>query len=150
MKRVLEAVAKQLTQETKLKVLFDPQPVKSAEPHLRLTYIGSQSYGPDSEGFDFQLSLVGSGDGPDVFLPALLTASAKLDSLYDKCEGPLFRDLKIDSTTYVRMTFVTGLIATGSFTQNEMKIVETNQWSYLWQEPRQMTLVVPKDYLLRR
>lgn len=144
MKKLLEEIASVLKEETGIPVLFDPQPIKTGEPHLRLTYIGSENAGRGFSNLNWQLSLVGAGDGPDVYLPKVLKSSLKLEALYDKCKGPAFRDLHVGSFC-CRMSFVAGLVATGSFSQNEMKIIETGQWSYLWTEPKYISVSIPEE-----
>lgn len=145
MKRVLDRVSSILSRETGLKVLYDPQPVRDAEPHLRLTFMGTEPMGIDADRIMFQLSLIGAGDGPAVFLPALIKGSLLIERLYDNCEGPRYRDFSIDGLGF-RISFVEGLTPQGSFSQNEMAIVETNQWTYLWNEPRYMTISVPSEF----
>ena len=145
MKRILDRVSSILSKETGLKVIYDPQPVRNAEPHIRLTFMGTEPMGIDTDRIIFQLSLIGAGDGPDVFLPSLIKGSLRIERLYDNCEGPRYRDFDISGFGF-RISFVEGVSPQGSFSQNEMAIVETNQWTYLWNEPRFMTISVPSAF----
>lgn len=142
LKKVFEAMCSALTARTGLMVLMDPQPVHSGQPHLRLTYQGSEGIGKDVSGLKWQLSLTGAGDGPEVYLVAVVRASLALEAMYDPCKGRQYIDLDVDGES-VRMSMVTGLQATGGFAQNEMKIVETGQWSYLWTEPKWLAVSIP-------
>lgn len=123
-------------------VLMDPQPVHSGQPHLRLTYQGSEGIGKDVSVLKWQLSLTGAGDGPEVYLAAVVRASLALEAMYDPCKGRQYIDLDVGGES-VRMSMVTGLQATGGFAQNELKIVETGQWSYLWTEPKWLAVSIP-------
>lgn len=139
-KPIMTAVEKELKTITGIKVLWDPQPVRAAEPQLRLTYIGSEEKGKGCTRIMFQLSLIGAGDGPDVFLPSLVEASVNLDRVYNRCtNNSKFIDMDINGKT-VRLVFEDSLTASGTFSQNEQKVVETNQWSYLWTEPRYIAI----------
>lgn len=141
-KPLMKAVESKLEALTGLKILWDPQPVRSAEPSLRLTFIGSEEKGVDCTRISFQLSLIGAGDGPDVFLPSLVAASVNLDRLYNGCiNGKQFIDIEAEGVRS-RMCFETGLTASGTFSQNDAKVIETNQWSYLWTEPRYIALEI--------
>ena len=75
MKEIIDMLKDHLGKETKLKVIMDPQPVKSAEPHLRLTFVGSGNQGATHCVVSFQLTIVGAGDGPEVFLDRIIEAS---------------------------------------------------------------------------
>lgn len=147
MKRVLEAIEIELKQVSGLPILFDPQPVKNSEPHLRLTYMGAEPWGKGYMMMKWQLSVTGAGDGPDVYLPEVLAASLRLEALYDKCRHQaLHRDISIGKHI-ARMSFVAeGLAPSGSFSQNEMKVVETGQWSYLFTESRYITVTIPDEF----
>ncbi|MEM1672501.1 MAG: hypothetical protein QXX12_00555 [Nanopusillaceae archaeon] len=88
-----------LEEQTKLKVLLEPNPSILAEPHLRLLYTGLEfrpvqfretdfghtGYDLDSL-FDliihFLLTLHAEGDGPDNFLDEVINASFKLAFLF--------------------------------------------------------------------
>lgn len=141
-KPVMRAVEAELEALTGIRVLWDPQPVRSAEPSLRLTFIGSEEKGMGCTRLSFQLSLIGAGDGPDVFLPSLISASVNLDRIYNSCiNGRQYLDIEAEGIR-TRMCFETGLTASGTFSQNENKVVETNQWSYLWTEPRYIALEI--------
>lgn len=142
LKRILDEAAAALSQRVGLSVLYDPQPVRTGEPSLRLTYMGSEDGGRGHMVLKWLVSLTGAGDGPDVYLPRVIGASLRLESLYDRCRSLGFIDLDVDGTK-ARMSFVAGLVATGSFSQNEMKVVETGQWSYLWTEPKYISISIP-------
>ena len=144
LKKVFDAASAALEDLTGLPVLFDPQPVRTARPSLRLTYQGSDSGGVGAMVLKWQLSIVGAGDGPEVYLTSVVRASLALQSMYDKCRSKGWTDLDVAGVGIgVRMSFVTGLEVTGSFSQNEMKVVETGQWSYLWTEPKYLTICIP-------
>ena len=141
-KPIMKAVEAELEAITGLKVLWDPQPVRSAEPALRLTFIGTEEKGVGCTRVSFQLSLIGAGDGPDVFLPSLISASVNLDRAYNSCiNRRQYVDIEAEGVRS-RMCFEAGLTASGTFSQNENKVVETNQWSYLWTEPRYVALEI--------
>lgn len=142
MKKVFDAIAQELGQRSGLEVIFDPQPVRLGQPGLRLTYMGSEDGGHGRMVLKWQLSLTGAGDGPDVYLSKVVAASLRLEALYDKCRSKGYADLMVDGVA-VRMSYVAGLEATGSFSVNEMKVVETGQWSYLWTEPRYIAVSIP-------
>lgn len=146
MKRILEAVEAWFREETGLLTLWDPQPVRIAEPQIRLTFMGSEEFGGGAELLKFQLSLTGAGDGPSVFLPEVIKASVRISRLYNQCERKPYTDLDIDGKR-IRMSFVNeGLTPSGTFTENEYAAAETNQWSYLWTEPRYMTITLPESF----
>ena len=136
-KGLMKEVEKTLEDLTGLKVLWDPQPVRTAEPMLRLTFMGTEEKGAGCTRVKFQLSLLGAGDGPDVYLPALIEASIRLDRIYNPC---IHKMQYIDIDTGTRLVFETYLTTSGTFSQNEQKVIETNQWSYLWTEPRYVAI----------
>lgn len=148
LKKILDQMSSLLEAETGLSVLFDPQPVKVAAPSLRLVFLGSEGFGVKATMLKWQIALIGAGDGPDVYLPAVMAASLRLERLYDKCKGPQFIDFNVDGVS-LRMCFVAALEATGSFSVNENKIVETGQWSYLWTEPKYLSVTVPDELLFK-
>lgn len=137
LKAVFKMAEKVLEGRTGLKTLWDPQPVRVSEPMLRLTFMGTEDKGRNTTRIKFQLSLLGAGDGPDVFLTKLIAASISLDRIYNSCTC---KTQYVDIAPKVRMVFETGLVATGTFSQNEQKVGETNQWSYLWTEPRYLAI----------
>lgn len=145
LRSLLDAASSRIENLTGLKVLYDPQPVRMGGPHLRLTYMGSEECGHGAMRLKWQVSLIGAGDGPDVYLPAVIRASIAVEELYDRCRRPGFEDLVVDGVT-VRMCFDAALTASGGFSQNEQKVVETGQWSYLWTEPRYVSMTVPDTF----
>ena len=74
-----------------------------------------------------------------------LSYAIAVEELYDRCRRPGFEDLVVDGVT-VRMCFDAALTASGGFSQNEQKVVETGQWSYLWTEPRYVSMTVPDTF----
>lgn len=144
MKAILDSAARWLTEKTGLPVLYDPQPLRSAEPHLRLTFMGSEKFGENTFAAKFQISILGAGDGPGTYLSSMIKASAKLSRLYDGCADDRNTEFVCNGQK-IRMTLCSGLVATGSFTANAEKEVETNQWSYVFSEPRQMELYIPME-----
>lgn len=144
LKEVLDQIKTILKDKSSLDVLFDPQSVRTAAPALRLTYLGSEHYGIGASILKWQLSLVGAGDGPDVYLSSVISASLHLEALYDKCKGKQYVDFPVGKYT-ARLCFESSVTPTGSFSQNEQKIVETGQWNYLWTEPRYITVNIPDE-----
>ncbi len=59
---ILRRAQEYLSQKLEALVIYDPQPVQQAEPHVRLTFTGSGDQGSLST-INFQLSLVAAGDG---------------------------------------------------------------------------------------
>lgn len=147
MKAILDAVAHWLQKNTGLPVLYDPQPLKSAEPHLRLTFIGTEGWGKNTFSANFQLTIIGAGDGPGAYLDSIIKASVKLSRLYDGCAYERNSELLCAGHT-VRMTLCSGLAATGSFQANAEKEVETQQWSYVFSEARQLKLQIPMEAIV--
>ena len=64
MNKILSTTASWLQKKTGLPVLYDPQPLRSAEPHLRLTFMGTEYWGKKTFAAKFQISILGAGDGP--------------------------------------------------------------------------------------
>lgn len=144
MKAILDSAARWLTEKTGLPVLYDPQPLRSAEPHLRLTFMGSENFGKGAFAVKFQISILGAGDGPGAYLDSIIKASVRLSRLYEGCADDRNTELVCNGRK-IRMTLCSGLVATGSFTANTEKEVETNQWSYVFSEVRQMQLQIPME-----
>ena len=144
MKAILDSAARWLTEKTGLPVLYDPQPLRSAEPHLRLTFMGSENFGKGAFAVKFQISILGAGDGPWAYLDSIIKASVRLSRLYEGCADDRNTELVCNGRK-IRMTLCSGLVATGSFTANAEKEVETNQWSYVFSEVRQMQLQIPME-----
>ena len=142
---VLEAARKYLEEKTGLNVLWDPQPVKSAKPHLRLTYTGCEDQGEGHDRLTFQASILGAGSGPGKFLESVIEASLAVNDLYK--DGGNRVDLNVNGNT-VRLSFPSLTASTGQFVQNDPTEAETSTWAYIWQEPRVFT--VDFDSNLRR
>lgn len=146
MQKLLDAVEKSLSSKVGTKVIFDPQPVRNAEPHLRLTYMGASENGVASTRLNFQLSLVGAGDGPGVYLAKVIELSMQVARLYNRCMHEQSWTIQVDDHEVIRLLLLTdGVQATGAFSQNEQKQVETNTWSYLFTEGRYIGIVVSND-----
>ena len=90
MKAILDSAARWLTEKTGLPVLYDPQPLRSAEPHLRLTFMGSENFGKGAFAVKFQISILGAGDGPGAYLDSIIKASVRLSRLYEGCAAVLW------------------------------------------------------------
>lgn len=141
MKEILDTVKEFLKQRTGLKVIMDPQPVKNAEPHLRLTFVGSGNQGATHSVVSFQLAIVGAGDGPEVFLDRIIEASMQVGDLYNSYlhEGKLYIDLKLASGRgSFRVNFPDTINNSGQFVQNENNENENAQWAYTYVEPHVM------------
>lgn len=140
---VLDAAALEIGRLLDCKTIYDPQPVRSAEPHARLTFMGSSPNGVGSTIIYFQLSLVGAGDGPGTYLARLIELSMRVSDLYNNCNTSRVIDLENGSA---RLLLIDEAIqANGVFTQNDQKMVETNQWNYLFTEGRYIGIVVSDD-----
>lgn len=138
MKEILETVRGYLNRQTKLKVIMDPQPVKNAEPHLRLTFTGSNNQGATHCVVSFQLSIVGAGDGPEVFLDRIIEASLAVSDLYNSTlhDGRRYEDIKLASGRGTfRMNFPDTINNSGQFVQNDGLETETSTWAYVYAEP---------------
>lgn len=146
MKAILDAVARLLKEKTGLDVLYDPQPLRGAEPHIRLTFMGTEEWGKGSIAANFQLSIIGAGDGPGTYLDKIIKSSAKLSLLYGGYNEERSCILKVNNYT-IRISYCSGLAATGTFTANEAKEVETNHWSYVFNETRQLQIIIPMEVL---
>lgn len=143
----LEALAYWLAQETGLVALFDPQPVKGAEPHARLTLVGTEDRGDGPIDVKFQLNVIGAGDGPDVFLPSVIGASCRVNDLYNPClhEGRRTTGILTKEGTALQVGFPAFSDATGQFVQNEANEGETGMWRYVYTEPHYITLTIPRQ-----
>ena len=144
MKEILDAVREHLRQATNLKVIMDPQPIKSAEPHLRLTFVGSGNRGASDCVVSFQLTIVGAGDGPEVFLDHIIGASLAVNDLYnaDLHEGRRYADIKlISGRGSFRVNFPDTINNSGQFVQNDGTDTEVSIWAYVYTEPHVMDVV---------
>jgi hypothetical protein len=142
---VLKAFESYMASEHNMKVLYDPQPIVMAEPHVRLTFVGADENGA----FDrllFQASLVGSGDGPDVFLPALIGMSMRIQDIWSSCrnDGKRWKEIPGDGGT-VRIQFKPVQNGSGQFIQNEIQEGEARQWAYTYTEPHMVVLEFKKE-----
>lgn len=142
MKELLRLVECFIERETGLKVLLDPQPIKIAEPHIRLTFSGTENWGLRGKRLLFQISILGAGDGPEAFIEKAIIATLKLDDLYDACNGGTSKTLKYNNNC-IAVGFVNVADATASLTQNENRIVETGQWSYVYTATRYLGITIP-------
>lgn len=134
---VLEAARKWLEERTGLKVVWDPQPVKTAQPHLRLTYTGCDDQGEGHDRLTFQASILGAGSGPGKFLESVIEASLAINDLYKDCG--CHADIEVKGLK-ARLSFPHIASSNGQFVQNDPTETETSTWAYIWQEPRVFTL----------
>lgn len=141
MREALDAAIAWLKQETGYGVLFDPQPIRSAEPHLRLTFTGATDRGSGYVSLAFQLSIVGAGDGPEIFLEEIILASAAVAQLYGRC--PPYVDLELKKGS-ARLDFPAVQNMTGTFTPNDGMMGETMQWAYAYVEPHFVTMTLKR------
>lgn len=143
----LEGLSYWLTQETGLPTLYDPQPVKTAQPHVRLTLTGTEDRGDGPVDVRFQLNVIGAGDGPDVYLPAVIMASCRVNDLYNPHlrDGRRYADLTSPGGTEIRILFPPVGDTTGQFVQNDMDDGETRQWRYVYTEPHYINLTIPRQ-----
>jgi hypothetical protein len=136
MKEILEAFEEWAKKKTGLPVLFDPQPVRSAEPHIRLTFTGSGEAGKSYDVLTFQLTIVGAGDGPEVFLDSIITASLAVQDLYNRELNNSQVDIVLPNNRgSFRVSFPDVINSTGQFIQNDGSGGETGKWDYIYTEP---------------
>lgn len=125
-----------LEQQTGKKVLFDPQPIRSAEPHLRLTFAGAEDRGSTWVQLTFQLGIVGAGDGPDIFLQEIIDLSIAVSRLYSCAKSTtISRGLRTVTIGFPEFSSNTGV-----FQMNDGAFGETVQWAYVYAEPHWITL----------
>jgi len=143
---VLDEFKDYMESENDIKVLYDPQPVLIAEPHLRMTFTGAEENGAFDK-LKFQGSIVGSGDGPDVFLPAVIAMSMKVQDIWSACRATNGRRwIEIPSKTGVlRIFFQSVQNSSGQFVQNEIYESEARQWAYTYAEPHVVVLEFRKE-----
>lgn len=135
-KEVLEAARTCLKQLTGLDILMDPQPLTSSKPHLRLTFTGTGDAGETHDLLYFQLSIVGAGDGPDVYLPKVINASLAIADLYRNA----YVDFKANEALSVRIGFPDTLSNSGQFVRQGEEETENSSWAYVYTEPHVITL----------
>ncbi len=128
-----------IEKETLRKVLLDPQPLRTAEPHLRLTFVGATDQGDGYVTLSFQLGIVGAGDGPEVFLEEIIKSSVAVMRLYGcrRC-----KDLALSTGRTARLAFPDVMNNSGQFAQNDGTMGETVQWAYVYSEPHFVTLTL--------
>lgn len=147
MKNVLDAVKKKIKELTGgAPVMFDPQPVQIAEPHVRLTYVGCGDQGEQYDVLRFQLNIVAAGDGPDVFLPSLIELSLRIHDIFQKESVYTFALNQDDCRLYIRSS----VNAAGQFIQNEQEESERSQFRYTYAEPHMVEVAFPKNIRERR
>ncbi|AEC02035.1 hypothetical protein [Parasphaerochaeta coccoides] len=149
--KIRDAFAIWFKEKTGIAVLYDPQPVTSAEPAIRMVFTGASEQGASRDVLTFQFTIVGSGDGPDFFLASIIEVSLKVqDVMNDGLEGGRrYFDIDVPGRTEkVRVTFTGISDSTGSFTQNEFEETETRQWRYTYVEPHVVRFDFPRS--LRR
>lgn len=123
-------------------VMYDPQPISKAEPHVRLTYTGTSDAGDLYDSIHFSLSIVAAGDGPDVFLSYLINLSLKAHQLFAE-HGGNSRTIEVagkECKLYIRKQ----LTGDGQFLQNEETENERTQFRYTYVEPYYVEVRFPK------
>jgi hypothetical protein len=124
-------------------VMYDPQPISKAEPHVRLTYTGTSDAGDVYDSVHFTLSIVAAGDGPKVFLNNLIYLSLKVHQLFAE-DGGSSRTMKV-SGKECRLYIRKQLTGDGQFIQNEENESERTQFRYTYVEPYYIEVRFPKD-----
>ena len=140
---VLSSFKDYMKAEYGLMVLYDPQPIATAEPQVRLTFMGSIDNGNFSRIF-FQASVLASGDGPDVFLPAIIATSMKVQNIWDGSNTRQVKEIESEAGV-VRIRFKPVSSGSGQFIQNEQYESETRQWAYTYTEPHLVDLEFKKE-----
>lgn len=135
-KEVLNAAKSYLKEATGLDVLMDPQPLTSSQPHLRLTFIGTGDAGETHDELHFQISIVGAGDGPDVYLPRVINASLVVADLYRKRSV----DFKVNEAYSIRIGFPEIVSNSGQFVRQGEDETENSTWAYVYTEPHVVTI----------
>lgn len=136
MKEILEEFAAWVKSETGVPVLYDPQPLRSAEPHIRLTFTGAAGEGKTHATLFFQLSIVGAGDGPEVFLDRIMEASLAVVDFYNPCIHHRQVDIVLpNGSGSFRVGFPDVMNSSGQFTRNSGDEGETVKWAYTYVEP---------------
>lgn len=143
---MLQAFTEELSFQMQLKVLMDPQPIGVAEPHIRLTFTGTEVRESYCH-LQFQISVVGAGDGPEVFLERVIAASAAIAQLASK-RNPRASVFSYMDTT-CRYSLEVSSSATGQFMQNEKDESEQTLFSYTYVEPHTIVLQVPISLITR-
>lgn len=143
---ILRSAQEYLSDKLGVTVIYDPQPVQQAEPHVRLTFTGSGDQGSLST-INFQLSLVAAGDGPEVFLEELVKLSLKIHDLFSPNNGRGKEDVfNLTGKQIMRIYFKPLLnTSTGQFIENEKTDSERNQFHYTYVEPHVITISFPRD-----
>lgn len=142
---MLDAFQDYMASEYGIKVMYDPQPVSVAEPHLRLAFTGAEENGAFDK-LRFQGSVVGSGDGPDVFLPAVIGMSMRVQDIWSACRNDGRRWKEIPTSAGVlRILFQSVQNGSGQFVQNETYESEVRQWAYTYAEPHVVVLEFKKE-----
>ena len=137
-KEILEALKQNLTELFGVKVLFDPQPVKLAEPHVRLTFSGSGDQGDTTDVLRFQLSVIAAGDGPEVFLSSVIGVSLTVHDICKK-HNPGYYQFTHEEKK-IRMHFEVSGVSTGQFVQNAQDENEQSQFRYTYVEPHSVVI----------
>lgn len=146
--KILDTFAAWFKEAVGITVLYDPQPVMSAEPAVRMVFLGADEQGANRDVLLFQFNLVGSGDGPDVYLASIIDASLRIQDMLRACleGGRRYVDLDIEGRPEkVRVSFSDLTNGTGSFTQNEPSENETSQWRYTYAEPHTVRFDFPRS-----
>lgn len=145
--KMLDGVAGLLHEKTGLEVLFDPQPVRQAVPHLRLTFMGA-AIEDDAATLSFQVSIIGAGDGPDVFLPKVVGASVALARMFADRESVGFKYFEVEADGgKFRIYLQNSAESSGQFTRTNQDGDETTQWNYAFVEPHVLTVICKSSLL---
>ena len=142
-KAVLESFKVFMKTEYGLMTIYDPQPIATAEPQVRLTFMGSIDNGNFCR-LLFQASVLASGDGPDVFLPAIIATSMIVQNIWDNSEARRVKEIESEAGV-VRIRFKPVSNGSGQFIQNEQYESEVRQWAYTYTEPHLVDLEFKKE-----
>nr|WP_319520986.1 hypothetical protein [uncultured Sphaerochaeta sp.] len=142
---ILEVSRAAMEEKLGLTVVYDPMPAQKAEPHVRLTFMGTGDQGA-YDVLSFQLTVVAAGDGPDFFVPALVQASLKVHDLFSGSNGKDRMDVPLAGGSAARIQFKPMTLPNGGqFIENEREDTERNQFRYTYVEPHVVTISFPRD-----
>ena len=133
MKKVLEAFRLWFTAQTSLPTALEPNKLEAPEPSLRLMLAGFEAQGADREKLTLEATLAASGDGPDVFLEAVLEASR---AMLPYREGVF--SFPVEAGFSATATF--SRTAPGRFQQNEGQGEGGPRYSFAYLEPFRVEL----------
>ncbi len=139
--RVLQSL-EQFFKSHDLKVLMDPMPIKSAEPHIRLSFSGVEDAVGRDVTLTFTCSVLGAGDGPGVFVESVIETSIKLHKIID---GERHYKLFVDAgdvmrATEARLYFTPAKVGSGQLVEVEQYDNETTQFNYVYTESHNLKI----------